>query len=238
MTNVPEQASVLSGQLSATSSRASSHFEDLADDQVDKVVNVLNAVGLGGLMGGPQVQQPTGKDFLPTGMHKKWQRHFPHGKILQAGRYCFQMGLVTWLVMCVVGSQFFYRRALNSKVLFEAVIDQQDQDAADRTYMKWLEGLFALEEAKEGQYALHSFYIWHITNPREVMTLGYKPNLEQKGPYGYVKHEQKYDVRFSDDDSRTATYRKHMFYRAIESGDACKEMFFRMDKAELRINRP
>lgn len=45
--------------------------------------------------------------------------------------------------MCVLWSQLLYPLALNSKTLFEAIVDGNDQAASDSTYNKWLKGLFS-----------------------------------------------------------------------------------------------
>eukprot|EP00903_Cladosiphon_okamuranus_P017641 g16248.t1 len=63
-------------------------------------------------------------------MTKKWQQHYAHGKWIQLGKFFCQV--------C-------YPLALNSKTLFEAIIDGNDQAALDITYKKWLLGLFSNE---------------------------------------------------------------------------------------------
>ena len=57
----------------------------------------------------------------------------------------WQTACVLFFVMCVLWSQVYYPSALNSKTLFEAVIDGNDQAALDSTYRKWLLGLFSDE---------------------------------------------------------------------------------------------
>ncbi|CAM9935093.1 unnamed protein product, partial [Choristocarpus tenellus] len=62
---------------------------------------------------------------------------------------------------------------------------------------------------------LHSFYVWHISNPAEIMEQGFKPKLRETGPFGYVKKTTKYDVRFSSDDSRTVTFRQWTYFEPV-----------------------
>lgn len=57
----------------------------------------------------------------------------------------WQTGCVLFVVMCVLWSQLCYPLALNSKALFEAIIDGNDQAALGSTYNKWLHGLFSDE---------------------------------------------------------------------------------------------
>lgn len=57
----------------------------------------------------------------------------------------WQTACVLFFVMCVLWSQVYYPLALNSKTLFEAIIDGNDQAALGITYKKWLLGLFSDE---------------------------------------------------------------------------------------------
>lgn len=57
----------------------------------------------------------------------------------------WQTACVMFFVMCVLWSQLCYPLALNSKTLFEAIIDGNDQAALGATYNKWLLGLFSDE---------------------------------------------------------------------------------------------
>lgn len=54
-----------------------------------------------------------------------------------------QIACVVFWVMCVLWSQLLYPLALDTKTLFEAIIDSHDQAALDSTYDKWLKGLFS-----------------------------------------------------------------------------------------------
>lgn len=56
-----------------------------------------------------------------------------------------QIACILFLVACVLWSQLLYPMALNSKTLFEAIIDSNDQTALGSTYNKWLLGLFSDE---------------------------------------------------------------------------------------------
>lgn len=50
----------------------------------------LHSVGLSGKIGG--VAKPKGnEDRAPTGMTKKWQQHYPHGKWVQFGKFSCQV---------------------------------------------------------------------------------------------------------------------------------------------------
>ncbi|CAM9155381.1 unnamed protein product [Ectocarpus sp. 13 AM-2016] len=216
-------------------SSLSSRAESLVDSQVSRASSVfstgLQTVGL--KVG--TTSKPTGnEDRAPAGMKKKWQQHYAHGKWIQLGKTFCQTACVLFFVTCLLWSQLCYPLALNSKTLFEAIIDGNDQAASGPTYNKWLLGLFSDEEELTGAYSLHNIYMWHITNPSEVLDQGFKPKLAETGPLGYLKRTTKYDVRFSADFSDTVTYRSWTVYDPVEDPSDCTDMFFRMDKARLR----
>lgn len=60
-------------------------------------------------------------------------------------RHRRQVSCVIFLVLCVLWSQVLYPLCLDSKALFEAIIDTQDQAVLDPTYVRWLRGLFPKE---------------------------------------------------------------------------------------------
>ncbi|CAM9090652.1 unnamed protein product, partial [Laminaria digitata] len=220
-------------------SSMSSRAESLVDSQVlrattDLLATGLQTVGLGGKVGATMTKPTGNEDRAPAGMKKKWQQHYQHGKWVQLGKSLCQIACILFFVACVLWSQLLYPMALNSKTLFEAILDANDQAALGSTYTKWLLGLFSDEEELTAESSLNSIYLWHITNPSEILEQGFKPKLEEKGPFGYVKRTKKYDVNFSDDDSDKVTYKSWTVYDPVEDNEDCTEMFFRMDKANLR----
>jgi len=44
------------------------------------------------------------------------------------------------------------------------------------------------------------FYLFHVTNPDEVLSFGEKPVLEERGPYVYLEHREKGDISFASDE--------------------------------------
>lgn len=59
--------------------------------------------------------------------------------------YLGQIACVLFFVMCVLWSQILYPLALNSKTLFEAIVDGNDQATSASVYNKWLLGLYSDE---------------------------------------------------------------------------------------------
>ncbi|CAM9544004.1 unnamed protein product [Phaeothamnion confervicola] len=169
-------------------------------------------------------------------MEARWQRHFPEGKWILLGASCWQVGAVIIAAMAVLWSQVLYPHLLDSTVTMEAVVDAEDAAALDPTYSRWLRGLYYGEDEKLGEYALHSFNLWHVTNPAGVVEDGEYPDLTRIGPIGYVKHTNNYDVAFSQDDGRRVSYKSWHYFEPSADASDCRDMYFRMDKAAMHIN--
>jgi len=41
---------------------------------------------------------------------------------------------------------------------------------------------------------LFVIYLWHVTNTENFIEGGYKPRLQEMGPYAYVRQAYKYDI--------------------------------------------
>ena len=84
-----------------------------------------------------------------------------------------------------------------------------------------------------------SFYLFNVTNVRDVIQEGYKPSLMESGPYGYKKSTFKYNVTFDPNDS---TVVNHMEYVELESiiddPSSCSKTFFRMGRSDGKILNP
>lgn len=68
------------------------------------------------------------------------------------------------MVMCVLWSQLLFPLALNSKTLFEAIVDAKDQAASSPTYIQWLNGFFSDEVC---MYADSRFF-WNFFDSSNV----------------------------------------------------------------------
>lgn len=167
-----------------------------------------------------------------TGMRRKWERHFPHGRWLLLGRCLVLEGLVLLAITSLIWGQLLFPAVLESKVAFEAVLDAQDQQAAAGTYEAWTG-----PSTSGGESRMSLYRLWHVRNPADVVELGFKPQLEERGPYGYLPRETKYDVEFSEsDDSRTVNYKQWRWLEAPASAEDCRELLFNMGEAPLRLN--
>ena len=120
--------------------------------------------------------------------------------------------------------QYLFIWSFDSTMIFDRVLDQNDQWALDQTYLDFI------HKDVEMQTSLFSVYLWNVTNAEILLREGFKPYLSEAGPFGYVKNTWKYDVVFTPD-SHFVTYKQYNYYTPTPNPADCYHMFFRMDKA-------
>ena len=76
---------------------------------------------------------------------------------------------------------------------------------------------------------LFAFYVFNVTNTLTVIQRGFKPQMVEIGPFGYLMHSYKYDVHFSEDGSTSISFKEYNILKQAPP-KACERMFFRMDK--------
>ena len=173
-----------------------------------------------------------------TGMARKWQTHYRPSRWMLLGQTLALAGLAIFLSMCVLWSQLLHPMIFDSTLSFTAVVDAQDQAAQSPSYTAFLNDLGAAETQLQAQYTLQSLYVWNVTNPQQVLQQGFKPEMHQVGPFGFVKKSAKYNVQFSaDDGSATVSYRQWEYLDPVTNASACRPMHFRMGKANLDIGQ-
>lgn len=96
---------------------------------------------------------------------------------------------------------------------------------------------FITDEPSE-ELRLLSFYVFNITNALDVIRRGYKPYIEETGPYGYRVKTYKYDIYFNEEDSTKVTFKEFNKLEAVEDAGACERMYFRMDRNNLLEGDP
>lgn len=102
---------------------------------------------------------------------------------------CFvTSGSVLLIVLTFLWSQYLFPTMLDSNVAFDAVLNQYDQFTNDWTFKDF--------EHREQDSATDLFilYLWHVTNTENFIESGYKPRLQEKGPYAYMKQAYRYHI--------------------------------------------
>uniref|UniRef100_A0A7S1XWL1 Uncharacterized protein n=2 Tax=Phaeomonas parva TaxID=124430 RepID=A0A7S1XWL1_9STRA len=171
------------------------------------------------------IENINNEEDLATGMRKKWERHF-RGRCTVCAQLLILVGLIAIMLIGALWSQLLYTYSFNSRVLFEAVHDWEDQYEHLDTYKELLHAEW------EPASAVHSFHVFHVKNPADIVELGYKPDFVAKGPFAYEKKIYRYDVEFSGDDSHTVTFKQWHYFEPITDPEVCYTTHFKMDKVE------
>ena len=61
------------------------------------------------------------------------------------------------------------------------------------TYFNWRLCCFRHRE-QESATDLFILYLWHVTNTENFIEGGYKPRLQEKGPFAYTRQAYKYGI--------------------------------------------
>jgi len=70
-----------------------------------------------------------------------------------------------------------------------------------------------------------------VTNTENFIEFGYKPRLQEMGPYAYVRQAYKYDIEWSKNSNRV-TYKEWWYLESVQSSETCRLMFFQQGLGE------
>lgn len=162
-------------------------------------------------------------------MAQKRARHFNHTKTLVAVALMV-IGVVSALVLVIVYPQYFMVDIFNSRLLRRLIIDDEDYYTCSRDFVN-----FVVDEPTD-DYSMLMFYVFSVTNAADVLQRGYKPSVEEQGPYGFVKNTYKYDIKFDPVDSTTVSYKEFHYLTEVTDPDSCEDMFYRMNRDYLQAD--
>lgn len=156
------------------------------------------------------------------------QRHFKETKTICAISlillgFCFLFSLV------LLWPQYLLAIVFNSRLSFHSIITYNDYLTCNNDYNKFL-----ISQPLENEQ-LQSFYIFNITNIKDVIEIGNKPIIKQVGPYGYRKYSYKYDVSFDSMNSSYVKYKEYTILQSVSDITSCKTMYYQMDRAYSTI---
>lgn len=170
-------------------------------------------------------------EHLQHGMKQKWDKHFSETRMnISVGLMILGISCIVPLVM--LWPQIFSRRVFNSRLAYKIMIDVDDYWSCQKEYDH-----FVFDEPDASANIL-SFYVFTVSNAINVIQRGFKPNIQETGPYGFVKKTYKYDITFHPEDSSTISYKEFNILEAITDPLDCKKMFYKMDKNDLLDGDP
>jgi hypothetical protein len=113
----------------------------------------------------------------------------------------------------------------NSRMNFNNILDTEDYWQCNPDFVK-----FVVNQPTEKTY-LWTVYIFSVLNPKQTITIGYRPRLVETGPYGYISSSLKYDVSF-DKDSKNVSYSEFSVLKQVDDVDTCERMYYRIGNVE------
>ncbi|KAJ8598298.1 hypothetical protein CTAYLR_006008 [Chrysophaeum taylorii] len=156
---------------------------------------------------------------VKMGMARKRERHFPTRYRL-FGKIVVVAGLVALVALQITWSQNLTPSILDARSAFDAVLNEHDEYTFDWTFQDFQHR--DQEEATD----LFLIYLWDVTNPDGFSTDGFKPRLEEKGPYAFVKRSYKYDIDWPQNSERI-TFKEWHYYEPVRDAETCRLMWFR-----------
>lgn len=170
-------------------------------------------------------------EHLQHGMQRKWERHF-HETKTNISICLLIVGISSFLCLFVVWPQIFSAIVFDSRLSNYVITDIEDYWTCTDHYNN-----FVIDKPSQ-DIRLFSFYVFNISNTFTTMQRGFKPTMVETGPYAYELSSVKYEVYFEPDDSSTVSYKEYTTLKAVTDKEACKRMYYRMDKNDLLENDP
>jgi hypothetical protein len=170
-------------------------------------------------------------EHLQHGMQRKWERHYKETRSnISVGLII--LGIAGFLALNIIWPQKYSQTVFDSRLRYYLILDIEDYWTCSNEYDK-----FVIDDPI-ADIRLFSFYVFNITNPLTTIQRGYKPDLVETGPYGYEMHSYKYNIYFQANDSSTVSYQEYSILKPVTDMEACKRMFYRMDKDTLLEDDP
>ena len=163
--------------------------------------------------------------------HKREQQYDDSASIFAVG--LITVGFSLFLSLVIFWPQKYSSDVFNSRLSYQTINNVENYRTCDEDYRNFIVDEMPPDDGKM------SFYLFNVTNVRDVIQEGYKPSLMESGPYGYKKSTFKYNVTFDPNDD---TVVNHMEYVELESisddPSSCSETFFRMGRSDEKILNP
>ena len=146
---------------------------------------------------------------------KKRQRTFKECRLL-TGLSLIIIGVVLFVVMSLLWSQFLFPLAFNSSLLFQLTIEKNDYLTCSSEYLSFL------NNTADASTSVFSFYLFNVSNTADVIQRGDRPVLNQTGPFSYEISHFKYDVSFDENVSSSITYSEYSTLTPIKQSNPLK----------------
>lgn len=169
-------------------------------------------------------------DVRLKSMAQKRARHFGESKTV-CGMGMLIFGVCIGICMAIIWPQDFLITIFNSRLAYRLILNVDDYYTCNEKYQE-----FIIDEPS-AEYAMVSLYLYSVSNMPAVIQQGFKPQVKETGPFGYIKNTYRYDVVFDSEDPTTVTFKEYSYLQAVDDPTLCQKMYFRMD-SDLDENNP
>ncbi len=123
--------------------------------------------------------------------------------------------------------QMYTPGVFNSRMSYHLVLDIEDFWTCNKDFKNFVIDEPPLDEA------IFQVFIFNITNAASVIQEGYKPNVNEVGPYAYQKKIYKYDIYFAEEDQTRVQFKEYSMLIAVppEMSDVCERMYHVMGRS-------
>jgi len=166
-------------------------------------------------------------------MARKWERHYMELRSTIGWAFIL-FGAFFLISLAYMWPQVYSPEVFNSRMSYHLVLDIEDYWTCDKDYQRFVIDEPSVEEN------MFQIYIFNISNAANVIQQGYKPTVNEIGPYAYQKKTYKYEIFFDEKDSTRVKFKEFSMLVAIPDDNikACERMYHRMARSEAEPNDP
>ena len=130
--------------------------------------------------------------------------------------------------------QLYSPQVFDARMAYHTVMDIEDYWTCGKDYNN-----FVIDEPPIDE-AMFQFFIFNISNAPDVIQKGYKPKVNEVGPYAYQKLSYKYEIYFDPDDATRVQFKEYTLLVEIpaDNGKACDRMYHRVGRSDAQSVDP
>ena len=99
--------------------------------------------------------------------------------------------------------QIYSPQVFNSRLSYHSVLDIEDYWTCNKDYKN-----FVVDEPHVDE-VMYQVFIFNISNAADVIQKGYKPLVNEIGPFAYTKRSYKYEVYFDPNDDTKVQFKEY-----------------------------
>ena len=165
------------------------------------------------------------------GMSRKWERHYMETRST-IGSALILFGATFLLALSYLWPQIYNPSVFDSRLAYHLIMDIEDYWTCNKDYQN-----FVIDEPAVNE-AMLQIFMFNVSNAPQVIQQGYKPYINEVGPYAYRKKTYKYDIYFDPKDTTKVSFKEYTLLVQITEARHCTTMFHRMDRSDSASTDP